>query len=119
MSDNHRPAYLPRLSVTLDAGTARAVTLAAAERMQSRADFIRDAVAHELSVRQAAADAGHLEAERQVNAARRLAAALDRGPGAVARRTGARVAALAQPSVRTTPIVPTLDAAEAAGKACP
>lgn len=108
----------PRLSVSLDHETARAVTLAAAERMQSRADFIRDAVAHELSVRQAAADAVQSEVERQGAAARRLTAALKRGPGATARLTAARVAVLARPGHHPIPDT-TLDAAEAAGKACP
>jgi predicted transcriptional regulator len=112
-------ASFPRFSTTLDHETARAVTLAAAERMQSRADFIRDAVAHELSVRQAAADAVRSEVERQGAAARRLTAALDRGPGATSRLTASRVAALARPAAHTIPNISTLDAAEAAGKACP
>lgn len=111
--------HFPRFSTTLDHETARAVTLAAAERMQSRADFIRDAVAHELSVRQAAADAVRSEVERQGVAARRLTAALAQGPGAAARLTASRVAALSRPAAHAIADISTPDAAEAAGKARP
>lgn len=96
MSDKSRPATMPRLTVTLDEETARALGHASAARMQTRADFIRDAVRNELSIRQAAAEAIRREVERQGETARRLQRLCQAGPTAVSARVAADVARIGQ-----------------------
>lgn len=97
MTDKLRPAIMPRLTVTLDEETARSLGYASAARMQTRADFIRDAVRNELSVRQAAAEAIRREVERQGETARRLHRLCQIRPGATYARFAADVAHAAAP----------------------
>lgn len=93
---------LPRLTITLDEEMAHSLRIESAARMQSRADVVRDAIRHELRIRQAANEAVRREVERQRAAARRIAKALEHGPAAAlhraARQTAATARAVALPS---------------------
>ena len=95
-------ARFPRFSTTLDHASAATLALQAQARMQSRADFLRDAVRNEIRVREAGAAAMRAEIDRQTAAAGRLADVLSRGPGATTGLASARVAEIARPASTLT-----------------